>query len=320
VAIVTNTLQTYQQKGIREELHDVIINISPADTPFLANAGKGETENTFCEWLQDELASPDATNARIEGDDKTSFDATSQPTRIGNYTQISDKSIVVSGTAEKVRKAGRKSDMAYGVAKKGQELKRDLETILIGTNQAGNAGATGTARKTASMLSFVRTNVDKEGTGANPAAPTTFPGGTRTDGATRAFTETILKAVIQLQWAQGGHCDTLMVGGSQKQVVSGFSGIATKTIQQTAVKAAAIIGAADIYVSDFGTFAVVPNRFQRNRDAWVLDFDLISVDWLRPIHKINLAKTGDAEKAMLLGEYMLKVKQEKGLGLAADLA
>lgn len=321
MAVIANTYKTYEAKGIREDLSDVIANISPEDTPFMSNLGKGpKPGNTFFEWQQDSLVAVDNTNAQLEGDDISAFDAVAPTTRVGNYCQISRKTLILSETEQEVDKAGRDDEEAYQIAKKGAELKRDIEAILIGTNQFGATGAAAVVRKTAALLSWVRTNVDKDAGGANPGAPAPFPGSGRTDsGAPRAFTEALLKNVIQLQWAQGGHCDTVMVDGVQKQTMSTFAGIATKTINQSAAKPATVIGAVDLYVSDFGTFSIVPNRFQRHRDAWVLDFSLLKMRWLRPIKKVDLAKTGDADKSMLRGEYGLEVRQEAGLGLVADL-
>jgi hypothetical protein len=319
MAQVSGTMSTYDQVGIREDLSDVIYNISPTETPFLNSVGKGSADNTYFEWQTDSLAAADNTNAHIEGDE-TSFSAPAATTRVGNRQQISKKSLIVSGTAERVRKAGRKSEIAYQMAKRGKELKLDMEKILIGTNQAAVTGDDTTARKTGSLLSWVRTNVDKASDGSNPAAPNPQPGGTRTDGTTRAFTETILKNVVALQWAEGGKTDVLMVGSTNKQVVSGFAGIATKTLNFKSAAPIAIVGAADVYVSDFGKFHVVPNRQQRSRDAWFLDLEYISVDYLRPFFREKLAKTGDADKSHMVVEYGLKVKQEKAIGLAADLA
>jgi hypothetical protein len=51
----------------------------------------------------------------------------------------------------------------------------------------------------------------------------------------------------------------------------------------------------------------------------LINWDLWSVDWLRPIRQMELAKTGDAEKRLLIGEYTLSSKNEAGSGLVADL-
>jgi hypothetical protein len=315
---VTNTYQTYQQKGIREDLSDVISNISPVETPYQSNAGRGKADNTLFEWQTDSLADASTTNQQIEGDDITTFGAAVPSVRVGNYTQISTKTVIVSGTADRVKKAGRKSELAYQIAKNGKELKRDQERMLL-HNVGAAAGSASTARVTAGLPAFVKTNVDKEATGVNPVW-TTIPTDVRTDSTTpRAFTEAMLKSVISQCWAQGGEPTVVMVGAFNKQAASAFAGVATKTIDQTAAKPAKIIGAADIYVSDFGVLRIIPNRFQRTSDAWVLDFNLIAVDYLRPHFTEPLAKTGDAEKRLMLAEYGHRVTNEKGLGLVADL-
>lgn len=315
---VDGTMSTYDQVGTREDLSDVIYNISPSDTPFLNSIGRGKVDNTYFEWQTDSLAAADPTNAHIEGNE-TAFTAPAATTRVGNRTQISKKSLIVSGTAEATRKAGRKSEIAYQMAKRSKELKIDMESILIGTNQAAVTGDDSTARKTASLLAWVRTCDSVGATGTSPDAPAPQPADTRGDGTQRAFTETLVKEVLALQWAQGGSTDVLMVGAFNKQVMSGFSGIATKTLNFSSAAPIAIVGAADVYVSDFGKFHVVPNRFQRARDAWALDLEYLQVDYLRPFKREKLAKTGDAEKSHILVEYGLRVKQEAAIGLVADL-
>jgi hypothetical protein len=282
--------------------------------------GRGTCEATLNEWQEDTLATPDGTNAQIEGNDYTSFASAAATVRFGNYTQISAKTAIVAGTINAVKKAGRADEMAYQVAKRGKELKRDFETIVFRA-QGGAAGASGTARTLAAMLAWVKTNVNYYTTdGVNPSYGSGVPSAARTDGGTlRAFTETILKNVMVQCYASGAEPSTLMVGPVNKQAVSAFAGIATKTIQQTAQKAAVIIGAADFYVSDFGTLAVVPNRFQRERDAWFLDFEFLRIKFLRKMSTEALAKTGDADKRLLLAEWTLEVGTEKSQGAAFDL-
>lgn len=318
MAVAAGTYKTYEAKGIREELSNIIYNISPEETPFVSNAGRDKISSVLFEYQQDSLAAPDAANVQLEGDDPAAFDSVTATIRMTNYAQISRKTLSISGTEEVVDKAGRKSELAYQQSKKGSELKRDMEALLL-SNTAANAGAAGVSRKTAGLPAWVKTNTSKgAGAGADPVY-TTLPNATRTDGTTRAFTEALLKTVIQLQWTQGGECDTVMVGAVQKQVMSGFAGIATKTYQQTAKVTSAIIGAADVYVSDFGTFSIVPNRFQRVIDAWLLNFELIDVVFLRHMFVKKIADTGDSTKRLMLVEYGLKVKQEAGLGLVTDL-
>ena len=320
MSLVSGTYTRYSAQGLRESLSDVIHRISPEDTPFMSSAGRDKAVQTLEEWQTDSLAAVDGDNAQLDGDD-ASFTTPAATVRVGNYTQISRKTAIVSDNLEVISKAGRKSEMALQIAKRSAELKRDQETILL-SNQAGNAGGLGTARRLASMGAWVKTNVDyNTSDGGNPTYSAGVPAAPRTDGTQRAFTETILKSVIQSAWDEGGTPRVLMVGAFNKTAVSGFSGIATRNFDLSNVspKPTAVIAAADVYVSDFGTIRVVPNRFQRARDGWLLDFELITVPYLRPHATKNLAKTGDAEKKMLITEYTLKVKQEAGLGLAADL-
>lgn len=317
---ITNTYSRYDAKGIREDLANVIYNISPEDTPFTNNIGRGTVSNTIFEWQVDELAAAVDNNAVVEGDDVTSFTAAVATDRLANYTQISRKDVLISGTLEKLDKAGRRSEIAYQLSKRGAELKRDIEASAL-ANQAAVAGSMpSTARRTAGLPAFLRTNDNRGVGGADPTVSNGLVNAAATDGTQRAFTEAMLKDVIQKVWTEGGTPKMLMVGPGNKVVASTFTGIADIRFNLTAPKTAAIIGAADVYVSDFGQVSIVPNRFQRNRDAFVLDPDFAELCWLRPITQVELAKTGDAEKRMLIGEWGLKVKQQKAHGIIADLS
>jgi hypothetical protein len=317
MAIVTNTFTTFDAKGIREDLSNIITNIAPEETPYMSNIRKESISNSLFEWQTDTLAAA-AANKQLEGDDVTSFDSVTATVRLQNYAQISRKTIVLSATEEVVNKAGRKSELAYQIAKRSSELKRDQEfTMLNGAVAA--AGNTTTARGTASLQAFIKTNFDMQTNGANPTY-TTVPTGARSDGNVRTFTETILKNVIQQVWTSGGTPKILMTGPVNKQRVSGFTGIASSRFNiEGGARPATIIGAADIYVSDFGNVQVVPNRFQRERDAFVIDPEYAGVVTLRPYQQIELAKTGDADKRMLIVEFGHKVYAENAHGIAADL-
>jgi hypothetical protein len=313
MAIVANTFTRYSAVGIREDLSNVIYNISPEETPFISNIGRENVKNTYFEWQTDSLAAASASNAALEGDDVASFTAVSPTSRIGNYTQISTKNVVISGTLEALDKAGRRSELTYQLAKLGSELKRDMESALL-ANQSPVAGNTTTARRTAGLPAFIKTNTDFGTGGADTAGIAA-----RTDGTQRAFTEALLKTVIAEVWESGGTPKMLMVGSHNKQVASGFTGIATRFRDVPAGQQAQIVGAADVYVSDFGTVNIVPNRFQRARDAFVVDPQYASMAVLRPIQQMELAKTGDAEKRLMLVEYGLKVNNEAAHGIVADL-
>ena len=315
MAIVANTFLTYNAKGIREDLSNVIYSISPETTPFVSNVGKGSISNTAFDWQTDALAAAGA-NAALEGDD-TTFAAVTPTVRLQNYAQISNKNVIISGTEEKVNKAGRKSELAYQIARRGAELKRDIEFIAL-NGQAAVAGNSTTARTTGSLPAFLKTNTNKAGDGVDPVY-TTIPDDTRTDGTQRDFTEVILKDVIQQVWTEGGMPKILLVGPVNKQKASAFTGIAAQRYNAEGAKASTIVAAADIYVSDFGNVSIVASRFQRERDAFVVDPEYASIDYLRPMQTMELAKTGDAEKRLMLCEWGVRIHTEKAHGIAADL-
>jgi hypothetical protein len=301
--------------GQREDLTDVIYNISPTETPFMSSVGKTKATAVYHEWQTDSLAAATTNNAAVEGADAS--DATLAPTtRLGNYTQILQKTIKVSGTLDTVNKAGRKSERAYQLAKASSELKRDLETILL-SNQGRSAGTSNsTARKMGSLLSWLKTNSDVGSGGADPA---TIGVSTRTDGTQRTFTEALLKTVVAEVYDSGGNPKVLMVGTAGKQKVSSFAGIAEQRFMAPSNTPTTIIGAADVYMSDFGSMSVVPNRFMRSRDALVLDPEYAALAYLRPFQTNELAKAGDADKTQILVEVTLEVKNEAAHGIIADL-
>ena len=319
MTIVANTYLRYDAKGLRESLSDVIYDITPEETPFLSSAGRASADQTLEEWQTDVLAAA-TDNAQLEGDDISSFSAITATVRVGNYSQISRKVFLISDTEEVVDKAGRKSEMAYQIPRRGLELKRDIERAIF-LNTIGVAGDSTTARVSAGLGSHVKTNDDFATDGGSPTWTSGVPNDARTDGTNRAFTETINKAVIQLMWTNGANLRSLFVGPVNKQRVSGFSGIVQRNFDMSNVDPSptAVIAAIDVYVSDFGNLKVIPSRHQREEDAWYLDFEFLSVAMLRNFRTVKLAKTGDAEKRMLIVEWILQVKNEAALGLAADL-
>ena len=313
-----NTFQTYQAIGNREDLSDVIYRIDPTDTPCMTAFEREKASAVNHEWQTQALAAVDTANAVVEGDDATS-DAATPSVRLGNLCQISDKVARVSGTQRAVEHAGRDDELEYQETLKGLELKRDMESILVGTNQAKAAGdGTTNPRKTASILSWIKTNTDK-GSAGGAADPSAADGtGTRTDGTQRAFTEAQLKSVLQKIWNSGGKPDTIFTGGFNKQVFSTFTGRATPTEDTKAKK---IVASVDFYESDFGRLSVAPNRFMRARDVLVLQTEMWAVAFLngRRMVSIPLARTGDSERRQMLSEYTLVARNEKASGGVFDL-
>jgi len=309
----------YSAVGAREDLTNVIYDISPTDTPIMSSIGKTKATGVYHEWQTDALAAATTSNALVEG--ASASEATLSPTtRLGNYTQIVGKTVMISGTLEAVDKAGRKSEKAYQLAKASAEIKRDIEAIIT-ANQGQSAGSSGsTARKMGSLLSYIKTNTN-EGSGTTAGAdPTTIGVSTRTDGTTRTFTETILKDVISKVFTSGGTPTTLFVSPALKQVVSGFTGLSAQRYQVPTSGQATILAGADLYQSDFGVLQIVPNRFMRTRDALVLDPEYAALAYLRPFQTNELAKVGDADKTQILAELTLEVRNEAAHGGAFDLS
>ena len=312
------TYQTYQSIGNREDLSDVIYSISPTDTPIMSSIGKTKATAVYHEWQTDSLAANTTNNALVEG--ATASDITVSPTtRLGNYTQIVGKTVMVSGTLEAVDKAGRKSEKAYQLAKVSSEIKRDMETIIT-ANQGQSAGNASTARTLGALLSYIKSNTSKNGTATTGVDPVTIGVSTRTDGTTRTFTEAMLKTVIASVFSAGGTPSALFVSPTQKQVVSGFTGLAAQRYQVPTSGQATILAGADLYQSDFGVLSIVPDRFMRSRDALILDPEYAALAFLRPFQTNELARVGDAEKTQILAEFTLEVRNEAAHGGVFDLS
>jgi hypothetical protein len=313
---VSNTFQTQGATGNREDLSDLISNISPVDAIAQNAFGKSSAEATLFEWQTDSLAATDTTNGQIEGDDISTFEAVTATTRVKNYVQISRKTVIISGTQEVVSKAGRKSELSYQMVKKTKELKRDIEAILT-SNQASTAGGSGAAaaRRTGGLRAWIATN-DDMGSGGSSGGYSNSIVSAATDGTQRALTETLLKNVLRNCFTQGGDPNLIMVGPFNKQVISGFTGNNTR-MQDTSD--GRIATAIDVYKHDFGVATVKPNRHQRDRDVFVLETSKWKVAYLRPMFTEELAKTGDAEKRMIVAEWGLRANNEAASGCIADV-
>lgn len=309
----TNLFDTFETVGIREDLVDVIYNISPEDTPILSAIPRTAAKSTKHEWQLDSLATP-ATNAVIEGDDAT-IDALSATTRAFNFCQIADKVIALSGTQSAVDAAGRADEMAYQIAKKSKELKKDMEFDLIEPNIQVSGSATA-ARELGSIPTWLKTNGDAGTSGSlSTGSGTDLPG----SGTDRDLTETILKTVIKEVYESGGEMDMLVCPPSVKQVISGFN---ANTTRFGPAEAKTEFAAIDVYSSDFGDLRVVPNRVMAVTDAkdvFIIQRDMMATAYLRDFQVQDLAKTGDSEKKQLLAEYTLEVRNEAAHGILLDV-
>lgn len=315
---LTTTSDTYRVSttgGMREDLEDVIHDLFPEDTWALTNLDKVDAMSTNHEWLRDTLQGATA-NAQIEGDDPT-FTDVDPPVRHGTYMQISRKTFLISRTLEKVAKAGRKSEVARTAMKRMRELKRDMELALVG-NQASTAGGEGTARTTAGMETWIGgtagssttvTNVMLATSTASATTPATTSGaaGTApTDGTTTgALAEVILTRALEAAWTDGGDPRVILVGSTQKRAIDAFTGIATRQVDVGRAQEASIIGAANLYVSDFGRHQVILHRYMRSSVVLCIDPDYWAVAYLDRPFVETLAKTGDGEKRQIITEFGL---------------
>lgn len=310
----TNLYDTYDTTGIREDLVDVIYNISPEDTPILSALPRAIAKQTKHEWQTDTLAAP-AANAVIEGDDAT-IDALVATARESNFTQIMDKAIAVSGTQSSVDAAGRADEMAYQIAKKSKELKKDMELALSSATLAAVGSASG-ARTFGGLQTWIESNGSA---GASGGALST---GNGTDapnaGTNRALTEAILKTTIEEVYTNGGDLDVLVVPPKVKQTISGFIG-STSTPRFSNSGDRTFDAAIDVYASDFGSLQIVPNRTMAGLETcFLLQTDMAAAAYLRDFQVNDLAKTGDSEKKQLLVEFTLEVRNEKAHGILLDI-
>ena len=308
----TNTFDSYDAVGIREDLSDVITNISPEETPFHTKSAKTRARNTLHEWQTDSLRAS-AANAHIEGD-ATTADAASATTRLGNYTQIFKNAVVVPDTDEGLDKAGRAREIAYQTLKIAKEQKLDIEKALF-DNNARAAGNSTTARELAGAPAWLTSNITNTGTGG---ADATGDGtDARTDGTQTAFTQTDFDSCMQSIWENGGNPDTVYLSAFQMNVALGFTG---NNNQRSNVQAGdeRVIKSLAVYVTPWGTVEFVPSRENRSRDVFIMQDDMWEVATLRPTKNVALAKTGDNTTRQVVTELTLVCKNEAANGMVVD--
>jgi hypothetical protein len=308
MAQVGNTFDTYDSVGIREDLSDVIHNITPDETPFYSACKKTKAKSTLVEWQTDTLRSS-ADNAHIEGDE-TTFDAVTPTTRLVNRTQIFKNAVVIPDTDEGVNKAGRKQEIAYQTLKIAREQKLDIEKALF-ANQAAVAGSGTAARKLAGLGAWVKTN--EENGGGTAAAPTGDGTDARTAGTAQNLTQDDFDSVMQKIWTSGGNPDRVYLSPVNMNVALGFVG---NNNQRSAVQAGdeTVVKSLDVYVTPWGTVEFVPSRECRGSDVYILQNDMWEVAVLRGTKNTEMAKTGDATKRQVVTELTLCSKNEAASG------
>jgi len=322
-----NMYDSYEAAGLREDISDLIFNISPTETPFLSAIGTTTAGQRYHQWQTDVLATPAADNAKWEGEDATYAEPT--PTVVvGNYTQISTKVIAVTGTLEVTEKYGRDSEVAYLAAKNARELKTDVDTSMLSNNpSAGDDNLS--ARLSAGMCAWLETNTDFN-TAGTPGANGGFDLGivaARTDCSVKyALTQAMIDGVIQSCYQNGGKPSMLLCGPVQKSAISLMDGVGGTSggITRSDRAARTIYATADLYVSNFGELRVVPTRHIRvtsstDQDVFLVDPEYAKAAYLRPWQQFDLAKTGDSIKREMLVEWTLEVCNEAAHGGIYDL-
>ena len=307
----TNTFDTYDSVGIREDLSNVIHNISPEETPFYSKSAKKAAKNTFVEWQTDSLRAS-AANAHIEGD-TTTAEARTATTRLGNYTQIFKNAVVVSDSDDNVTNAGRAKEIAYQILKIAKEQKLDIEKALF-DNNARAAGSSSVARELAGAPAWMTTNTVAGSGGADPTGDGTDA---RTDGTPAAFSQANFDTVMQSIWVAGGKPDTVYLSAFQMNVALGFTG---NNNQRSSVQAGdeRVVKSLAVYVTPWGTVEFMPSRENRSRDVFIMQDNMWEVASLRGTKNVALAKTGDNTTRQVVTELTLCAKNEAANGIIAD--
>jgi hypothetical protein len=305
--------RTYDQVGKKEDISDVISNISPTTTPFQSLIKTERVNNTVYQWQEDSLASV-AVNAQLEG--FTAADNTLTPTVMRqNFTQIMSKTVNITATADAVATYGRAKETAYQLSKKSAELKREFEFHLVGRAQNAAAGASDAARTFANAFgtyvggaavidSSVTVTIDSDpATGGNQAG---------------ALTEASILSVNQALYEAGSEASYIMVKPADSLIIANFDKASgrNRTINDDKK---AIVNAVDLYVSPFGEQKVIINRFIKATEALVFNPSMWRVVVLRPFTRELLAKTGDSDRHLIVGEYSLKHMNVKGTGRITNL-
>jgi hypothetical protein len=303
----TNTFDSYDARGIRESLEDIIYDISPSESPFYSSMAKVTAKNTYHEWQTDALRSS-ASNAHVEGDD-TVAEARTATSRLGNYTQIFKNAVTVADSDSGLSKAGRASEMAYQVLRVAKEQKLDIEKALF-DNNARVAGNSTTARELAGAPAWLITNTSFGSSGADATGDGTDA---RTDGTQEEFTQARFDSTMQSIWVSGGRPDVVYLSAFQMNKALGFTG---NNNQRSQVQAGdeKVIKSLAVYVTPWGTVEFMPTRENRSRDVFIMQKDMWAVGVLRPTKNTELAKTGDATKRQVVTELTLVCKNEAANG------
>ena len=302
--------------GIREDLEDSIYRVAAEETPFSNNIGKMKIKGTYHEHQTEDLATPDATNAQLEGDQAT-IAAAHTTTRVSMRPQIFNKTGAVSRTNQVNDRAGREDTLDEQKMIKGIELRRDCEARFIG-NYASNAESGATPRRTAGALAWIADH-DSFGTGGASGGYSSGDTAAATNGTQRSSSEALVKAVLATAFSNGARMSQAYMSGTHKQEFSAFSGIAETRVTTGSAKQTKIIGAADVYVSDFGNITLIPHPYGLTRDMLLIDPSGWAVGTYDGVKTEPLAKIGDSDRFLMTAEKGLVCKNQRKGAAIRDL-
>ena len=318
MAVPANAVLTFGTIGIREDLTDAVTMIDPTETPFYSGVRKEKVKAQYHEWQTDSLAAASSTNKHIEGDDST-LEAQTSTVRVGNRCQIMKKVYGVSGSLQAANLAGRDGgELGRLRMNNGLALKRDIESTLL-NSQASSAGSTTAGAALGGLPNWLTTYTGNSGAGTTPGFSSNNVAAVVDSTVTATFVESDLQTITQTIWENGGKPDVAMMGAFNKRQGSNFGGIATLQ-RDVGTGPAYVVGAVDVYGTDWGDIAFIPNRFQRARDVLILEMSKFAVGFYRPIKREDLAKTGDSKKEHMVTELTLIVDNEKSSGKIVDRA
>lgn len=305
------TYQTYTEIGIKEDISDIIGNISPRKTPFSSSISNEKVTQPLYQWQEDSLRAVSATTA-VEGADSSEITVTPTVMR-SNYTAIFSEAVKVSGTVQSTQAYGRAKELAYQMSKTAAALKRDVEHAYVGTAAVAAAGTSSTARVTASFHAQV--------TGFGTSTFASQSGNVFYMNTAVALTEAVMTSAIQAAYTAGGDPTRILVTPSNSLVLAGFALASNKyrTIQ-TGSNDKTLVNAVNLYVSPFGEQVVELDRFLKAKSTLIYDPDMWSQATLRPWTRENLAKVGDSERMLLVGEFGLKHKNYSASAIVIDNA
>ena len=297
--MASNAYVTYEAVGNREDLLDIITNISPEETPLMTKFGTSKVTGMTHSWLTDSLSEPKQ-NAVLETAEFGTTEATPR-VKLSNDIQIFMRDCTVSDSQEAVLKAGVKSEMAYQMQKVMKMIALDVEYAIVrnSTRQAGNSVQVGLM---GGVPYFNDVNV--------------------LDGEAHAgedeLTEELLNDAIQLAWKKGGTPDICVVSGANKRIISGFTGNADRQRSADSTKIKQIV---DIYESDFGMVNMVLHRLQLDTRVDFLQTEYWKLAYLIPFKTYDRPKDSLLNGKVVSGQLTLECRSKEAnscIVLASD--